>query len=154
MCIRDRISGGSSTIGGAVNLLWAGETGSRQVFSFDATTTPGSIYLNVVGSPPATLVWSGTNGSAWDTSTVNWLNAGAADKFYNFDSVVYDDASTNGNVVISGIVQPTQVVVTNSILNYTLGGGVLGGAAELVKNGSATLYSVSYTHLDVYKRQA
>ena len=134
------ISGGSSTIGGAVNLLWAGETGSRQVFSFDATTTPGSIYLNVVGSPPATLVWSGTNGSAWDTSTVNWLNAGAADKFYNFDSVVYDDASTNGNVVISGIVQPTQVVVTNSILNYTLGGGVLGGAAELVKNGSATLY--------------
>jgi autotransporter-associated beta strand protein len=134
------ISGGNSTVGGAANLLWTGETGSRQTFSFDTTTTPGSVYLDVAGSPPATLIWSGTNGSAWDTSTVNWINAGAADKFYNFDSVIFNDTSTNGNVVISGIVQPAQVVFTNSILNYSLGGGVLGGAAQLVKYGSATLY--------------
>jgi autotransporter-associated beta strand protein len=134
------ISGGGSTIGSAANFLWAGTTGSRQSFSFDTTTTPGSVYLNVGGSPPATLVWSGTNANAWDTSTVNWLNSGAADKFYNFDSVIFNDTSTNGNVVISGVVQPTQIFVTNSILNYTLGGGVLGGAALLVKSGSGTLY--------------
>jgi autotransporter-associated beta strand protein len=134
------ISGGSSTTGSAANLVWAGENGSRQTFTFDTTTTPGSVLLDVAGSPPATLVWSGTNSSAWDTSTTNWLNSGAADKFYNFDTVVFNDTSTNGNVVISGVVQPAQVLVTNSALNYTLGGGVLGGAAQLVKNGSATLF--------------
>jgi autotransporter-associated beta strand protein len=134
------ISGGSSTAGNAANLVWAGETGSRQTFSFDTTTTPGSVLLDVVGQLPATLVWSGTNGSAWDTSTTNWLNGGAADKFYNFDTVIFDDTSTNGNVAISGTVQPAQVLVTNSILNYTIGGGVLGGAAQLVKNGSGTLF--------------
>ena len=134
------ISGGSSTVGSAANLVWAGETGSRQTFSFDTTTTPGSVLLNVVGQPPAMLVWSGTNGGAWDTSTTNWLNAGSADKFYNFDTVIFDDTSTNGNVVISGAVQPAQVLMTNSILNYSIGGGVLGGAAQLVKNGSGTLF--------------
>jgi len=134
------ISGGSSTAGSAANLVWAGRTGSRQTFSFDTTTTPGSVLLNVVGSPPATLVWSGTNGSAWDTSTTNWFNGGAADKFFNFDTVIFDDTSTNGNVVISGAVQPVQMLITNSILNYALGGGVLGGAAQLVKNGSGTLF--------------
>jgi len=134
------IGGGSSTVGSAANLVWAGETGSRQTFTFDTTTTPGSVLLNVVGQPPATLVWSGTNGVAWDTSTTNWLNAGSADKFYNFDTVIFDDTSTNGNVVISGAVQPAQVLVTNSILNYSIGGGVLGGAAQLVKNGFGTLF--------------
>ena len=133
------ITGGSSTAGGAANFAWAGETASRQTFSFN-TTTPGTVLLNVAGSPPATLVWSGTNGSAWDTSTVNWLNGGAPDKFYNFDSVIFDDTATNGNVVISGVVQPGQVLVTNSILNYTIGGGGLGGTAQLIKNGSATLF--------------
>ena len=133
------ITGGSSTAGGAANLAWAGETASRQTFSFN-TTTPGTVLLNVAGSPPASLVWSGTNGSAWNTSTTNWLNGGAADKFFNFDSVVFNDSSTNGNVVISGVVQPGQALVTNSILNYTIGGGVLGGTAQLIKNGSATLF--------------
>ena len=134
------ISGGSSTIGGAANLAWAGATGTRQAFSFDTTTTPGSVFLNVVGPPPATLVWSGTNGSAWNlNNTVNWLNGGAADKFFSLDAVIFNDASTNSNVAISGIVQPGQVTVTNSILNYNLGGGVLGGSGQLVKNGSGTL---------------
>ena len=134
------ISGGSSTIGGAANLVWAGATGTRQAFSFDATTTPGSVFLNVVGPPPTTLVWSGTNGSAWDlNNTVNWLNAGAADKFFSLDAVIFNDTSTNGNVVISGVMQPSQVTVTNSILNYNLGGGVLGGVGQLVKSGSGTL---------------
>ncbi len=122
------VSGGSSTTGSAANLVWAGENASRQTFTFDTTTTPGSVFLNVVGSPPATLVWSGTNGGAWDTSTTNWFNGGAADKFYDFDTAIFDDTSTNGNIAISGVVQPAQVLITNSILNYTIGGGVLGGA--------------------------
>jgi autotransporter-associated beta strand protein len=134
------ISGGSSTIGSAANLAWAGAVGSRQTFTFDTATTPGSVLLTVAGSPPATLVWSGTNGSAWDVNnTLNWLNAGAADKFFGLDSVIFNDTSTNGNVTISGMVQPGQVTVTNSVLNYSIGGGELGGLAQLVKGGSGIL---------------
>jgi autotransporter-associated beta strand protein len=133
------ISGGSSTIGGAANLSWSGATGSRQTFSFN-TATPGTVLLNVVGSPPANLIWSGTNGSAWDVNnTVNWLNAGVPDKFFGLDSVIFDDTSTNGNVVISGVVQPGQMTVTNSVLNYSINGGELGGIGQLVKAGSGTL---------------
>jgi autotransporter-associated beta strand protein len=132
------ISGGSSIIGSAANLSWAGSSGSRQTFSFN-TATSGTVLLNVAGSPPATLVWSGTNGTAWDTSTVNWFNGGNPDIFYNFDSVIFNDTSTNGNVVIFGGVQPGQVMVTNSVLNYTISGGVLGGVGQLVKAGSGTL---------------
>ena len=134
------ISGGSSTVGSAANLAWAGATASRQTFSFDTTTMPGSVFLNVAGLPPATLVWQGTNGSAWDVNnTVNWLNAGTADKFFGLDSVIFDDTSTNGSVVISGVVQPGQVTVTNSALNYSISGGELGGAGQLLKAGSGTL---------------
>ena len=134
------ISGGGATIGNVANFVWAGATGTRQAFSFDTTTVPGTVFLVVAGSPPASLVWTGTNGGAWNVNgTVNWLNAGAVDKFYDLDSVIFNDASTNGNVVIAGAVQPGQVVVSNSVLNYSLGGGVLGGVGQLIKNGSGTL---------------
>ena len=134
------ISGGNSTVGSAANLSWAGPTGSRQNFSFN-TSTPGTVLLNVAGSPPATLIWSGTNSSAWDlNNSVNWLNSGTPDKFFNYDSVIFDDTATNGSVVISGNVQPALVLVTNSVLNYTIGGGVLDGAAQLVKSSSANLF--------------
>jgi fibronectin-binding autotransporter adhesin len=133
------ISGGASTGGGAANLAWAGSTGTRQTFSFN-TATPGTVLLTVAGSPPATLVWSGTNGSTWNVnSTVNWRNGAAADKYYDLDSVIFNDTSTNGNVAIASVVQPGVVTVSNSILNYSVGGGVLGGVGQLVKNGSGNL---------------
>jgi autotransporter-associated beta strand protein len=133
------ISGGSSTAGGAANLLWTGTSGTRQTFSFDTTSKPGSVFLTVAGLPPATLVWVGTNGSAWDVnSTINWFNGSAADKFYDLDNVIFNDTSTNGNVTISSVVQPGQVTVSNSVLNYSIG-GELGGLAQLIKSGSGTL---------------
>ncbi len=75
------ISGGSSTTGSAANLAWSGPSNTRQTVAFD-TTTPGTVRLNVSGSLPASLVWQGTNGNNWDLSTINWLNAGAPDKFF------------------------------------------------------------------------
>ena len=40
---------------------------------------------------------------------------------------------------IVGTVLPATVVVTNNVLNYTIGGGVLAGFTSLNKNGSGTL---------------
>ncbi len=133
------ISGGSATTGSAANLAWGGATGTRQSFSFD-TSMPGTVLLDVVGPPPATLIWSGTNGSTWDlNNTVNWLRAGAPDKYFDLDSVIFNDTSTNGNVVISGTVRPTQVTVMNSSLSYNFSGGVLAGTGRIFKNGAGKL---------------
>jgi autotransporter-associated beta strand protein len=137
-----------SLIEGATGLTaWSGvtdnlPTGTRQAIAVirpAAGSNPSYVRLAVTGSA-ASLVWQGTNGSAWDLSTTtNWLNGSTADEFYNLDLVRFDDTSTNGDVSITGTVQPATVLVTNNSLAYTIGGGALGGIASLTKNGSGTL---------------
>jgi len=137
-----------SLIEGATgSTAWSGvtdnlPTGTRQTFAVirpAAGSNPSYVRLAVTGSA-ASLVWQGTNGSAWDLSTTtNWLNGSAADEFYNLDIVRFDDTSTNGNVTITGTVQPATVLVTNNSRAYTIGGGVLGGIASLTKSGSGSL---------------
>ena len=130
---------GSTAWSGVANNL---PTGTRQTFAVirpAAGSNPSYVRLTVTGSA-SSLLWSGTNGSAWDLSTTtNWLNGSTADKFYNLDLVRFDDTSTNGNVSITGTVQPATVLVTNNLLNYTIGGGALGGIMNLTKTGSGTL---------------
>ena len=111
---------------------------TRQTVAFD-TSTPGTVLLNVSGSLPASLIWQGTNGNNWDLATVNWLNGNAADKFFNVDSVLFDDTSTNGNVTVATAVQPGTIVVNNNVLPYAFSGSPIAGSASLIKNGSGTL---------------
>jgi autotransporter-associated beta strand protein len=132
------ISGGSSTTGSAANLAWSAPGGTRQTVSLN-TATPGTVLLNVSGSLPASLVWSGTNGSNWDLTTTNWLNAIAADKFFNVDSVLFNDSSANGNVTVAATVQPGAIVVSNNATAYTFSGSPIVGGSSLVKNGGGTL---------------
>ncbi len=132
------ISGGSSTIGSAANLAWSGPSNTRQTVAFD-TSTPGTVRVNVSGSLPSSLIWQGTNGNNWDLTTVNWLNGGAADKFFNVDSVLFDDSSTNGNVTVATTVQPGSIVISNNALAYAFSGSAIAGSSSLVKNGSGTL---------------
>ena len=128
---------------------------TRQTFNLfraSAGANPSYVRLTVTGTA-ASLLWTGTNGSAWDLgTTVNWLNGSTADKFYNLDSVTFDDTSTNGTVNISPYTttaQPAFLTVSNNTRDYTLGGGGLGGQTALVKNGSGMLtlspYQVSTT---------
>jgi autotransporter-associated beta strand protein len=119
----------------AINL----PSGARQTFAMQSpapNTGAGYVWLVVSGSPAASLVWQGTNGNNWDTSTVNWLNGSVADTYFNLDSVLFDDTSTNGNVNVTGTLQPGQVVAANSATTYTLSGGALAGGMQFVQNGS------------------
>ena len=101
---------------------------------------PGTVLLHVSGALPAALVWSGTNSSAWDQSTVNWLHGAVADRFYNGDNVTFNDVSTNGQVVISGSVQPFSILVNNNTRTYTFEGtGSIDGGGFLTKTGSGML---------------
>jgi autotransporter-associated beta strand protein len=147
------IAGGSATAGGTTNLAWGGVNGgTRQSYTLD-TSLPGNVLLRVTnnaGVLPLTnaLVWRGTNGNFWDTATTNWQNGAAADVFYTFDPVVFNDTSTNGGVSISGVVQPGAILVSNVSRAYTISNGVLAGTAALVKSGSGALTltaSNSYT---------
>ncbi len=132
------ISGGAATSGGAANLIWGGVGGTRQTFTFD-TSTSGTVLLQVSGATSATLLWRGTNGNSWDFTTTNWLNATSADKFFNADSVLFNDTSANGNVVIGGTVQPSVITVSNAALAYNFSGGVIAGTAALQKSGTGSL---------------
>jgi autotransporter-associated beta strand protein len=132
--------------GATSSTAWSGVThnlpaGSRQTFSLErpaAGSDPSYVRL-VVNGGAASLVWRGTNGSAWDSATTNWLNGAAADRFFPFDAVRFDDSATNGVVVISGFVTPRSVIVSNTTRAYTLGGGALDGATSLIKQGGGAL---------------
>ncbi len=145
------ITGGGSTIGGSANLAWAGGTGAtRQTYGLDATT-PGAVLLRVTNNAgilplASALVWRGTNGNSWDTTTTNWLNGAAADLFYTFDPVVFNDTSTNGSVSISGTVQPGGILVSNAARTYTFSTGAMGGNSALTKSGSGMLQMASGGH--------
>jgi autotransporter-associated beta strand protein len=134
----------ASLNGSPNNLTLVYPSGGRQSYTLDTTTTPGSVLLQVGGSPPAALVWLGTNSSTWNTTVVNWLNGAVADKFYNGDSVTFNDTATNGFVSLSGSVQPFSVAVTNNNTRYVFeGGGSLDGPASLTKSGRGTLLIVN-----------
>jgi autotransporter-associated beta strand protein len=132
------INGGASTTGSAANLAWGGVTGTRQTFTFD-TSIPGAVLLSVSGSTSAALLWSGTNGNNWDFSTTNWLNTGNADKFFNTDTVLFNDTSTNGNVTIATAIQPGAITVSNSAIAYTFSGSAIAGSTTLQKYGAGSL---------------
>jgi len=132
--------------GATTSTAWSGVTqnlpaNTRQTFNLfraAAGSNPSYVRLAVTGNA-GSLVWQGTNGNNWDIVTTNWLNGAAADQYYNLDLVQFDDTSTNGNVNILGTLQPATVLVTNNLLNYTIGGGVLAGFTSLTKNGVGTL---------------
>jgi autotransporter-associated beta strand protein len=130
------ISGATNTVSSNLTLVHNLPVGTRQGLTF--STPPGAVQLDVA-APAATLVWRGTNGSAWDTTTTNWSNAGSADKFWPFDAVVFDDSSTNGIVNLTSSIQPRSLVVSNASRAYTLSGGSLDGSTSLVKQGGGTL---------------
>ena len=124
--------------GNAANLQVTGAlTNSRLTFAFD-TTSP-NVVLNVGGSLPASLTWSG-DGSAnrWDLNTsTNWNSN--TEKFNSFDTVAFDDSSTNPVVNLVGTLLPGSVTV-NTASSYTFSGsGKMSGAAALVNNGGGTL---------------
>ena len=103
------------------------------------------VIIRVTGQS-AHLLWSGAaDGSTWDLKTTqNWKNtdnANAQDKFFNGDSVTFDDsAAPNYGVSLGGTVQPGGITVNNSNGDYVIsGGGSIAGGGALVKSGTRAL---------------
>lgn len=93
------------------------------------------------------LTWTGTDGvspTAWNINGAeNWSDGVIAQKFYNGDSVTFNDTpGVNQTVAITGIVQPEAVTFNHSTIDYTLNGATgngIGGTASLTKSGTGTL---------------
>ena len=105
------------------------------------TGSSSTISVTFAGTP-ASLVWQGTSGSAWDINGAsNWDNGGSADKYFQFDNASFTDAATGTtNVVLNDTVLPGSVTFDHSAKDYTLGGtGAIGGTTALTKSGAGTL---------------
>ena len=135
------ISGATNNTASGVSFVSNLPGSTRQTFAIQSPASgsgSGYVQLAVTGSARS-LVWAGTNGNNWDNATTNWQNGAVADRYYNLDQVRFDDTATNGSITISGIVQPAVVLVTNNVLDYTIGGGVLAGVTSVTKSGSGML---------------
>jgi autotransporter-associated beta strand protein len=111
---------------------------TRQVLN--VATEANHVNLVVSGNP-ASLVWKGDgSGNAWDVvGATNWLNGATPDKFFQFDSVTFDDTTANTNVNIGTLVVPSAITV-NTAQTYTLAGtGTISGSTGITKSGAGTL---------------
>lgn len=115
---------------------------------------PSTVGNNLVFTPPApvdpkALTWRGNVSGAWDNEiTQNWVDAGAvAERFFEFDSVTFDDTATNTSVTIAagttvrpGPNAPSDSIVINANSNYSFtGGGAIVGSSSLTKTGTGNL---------------
>ena len=136
------IEGASSSTATSVTLTNNLPTNTRQTIAFSSAapgSNPSYIRLAVTGTA-ASLLWRGTNGANWDTSTVNWANGAAADIYYNLDAVTFDNTGANASGVTLGAVLTPAAITVNSSQNYSFGGtGALAGGGPLTKFGSGTL---------------
>ncbi len=112
---------------------------TRRTYTLSATSN--NLQLTVGGTGSLTITWSGgLNANAWDAATTsNWKLATANDqKFYNFDTVTFDDTGVGGTVTLAGTVSPGSTTV-NAAQNYTFtgAGGIASGS--LTKSGTGTL---------------
>ena len=106
----------------------------------EASATPSNVGI-------AGLVWTGADGTAWDTTTTNWLNGLVATTYADGDLVTFNDSAASGTVVIAGAVNPDYVLFANSNLNYVVSatGAGISGTTSLIKSnaGSLTLSSAN-----------
>jgi autotransporter-associated beta strand protein len=117
---------------------------SRLTFTVVPTaTTPNVINISVGGSGAVDLRWIGNVNNRWNVvGDANWQNTATAaqERFFNLDTVTFDDTSINPNdVELVGPLQPGSVTV-NATRNYKFAGaGSIVGGASLTKGGGGTL---------------
>lgn len=113
----------------------------------------GFVIAAVSNAPIGGHIWDGTVNGKWDIDgTANWkTNAFYTETNNQGPAVVFDDTASGPNteIILDTTVTPSAVLVSNSILNYTMSGpGGITGTGGLLKQGAGLLTlctSNSYT---------
>ncbi len=147
------VGGGSPTVLASFNGSNGANPPSGLVLSggtlFGVTAAGGASGDGTVFALALPLTWTGFTNGSWDASTVNWANpAGRSPTTYSdSSSVAFNDQNTltnsdvsNTSITISGSVSPASVTFNNTGaanggVDYTIGGGTIGGTCGLTKNG-------------------
>jgi autotransporter-associated beta strand protein len=145
----------ATTTGGPYTAL---NISTANTFFDDTTVLSGLTYYYVVAaidgagtgaysnqasanlSGVASVIWTGSSSSAWDTVTQNWATTGGSATTYS-DGVnaVFPDTASTATVTIAAGVNPAAVDFSNSSLAYTVNSTSPGisGAAQVIKSGNA-----------------
>jgi autotransporter-associated beta strand protein len=115
--------------------------GSAATAALVNDTANQTIDISVMANAAPALKWDGTVNGNWDIGvTANWqTNAYYTQSNGAGPEVIFDDTAhgTNAAIVLNGTVSPAAIVVSNSVLNYSVNGnGAIAGTAGFLKEGS------------------
>lgn len=112
---------------------------SRYTFHFD-TSQPGAVRLIVSGDPPRSLTWVGDGiANRWNVQgDANWNNGLGADRFYNLDSVLFDDTgNAQAPIRLEGALVPGTFTLAAATRTYVFTGAGAWEGGQLIVNGPA-----------------
>lgn len=105
-------------------------------------TSNGVVQVQLTAGPTTVLstTWTGATDNNWNYTTPNWLYQGVAADFVDGRSTIFDDTSTQTNILLDASpLSPSSVTVTNNSRQYTFGGTGFLSSGTLVKSGSSSL---------------
>ena len=127
--------------GSGANLVFSNGTFPGTFQGMISNDNSSTVWVVITNGPNlASAVWSGGVNNQWDTSTLNWTNAGVAVAYHDPDVVAFDDTAKTANVNVTGTFAPANWVQNNSSLNYVFSGiGNITGVSGLTLNGTGSV---------------
>ncbi len=103
--------------------------------------TNGVVQVKLTSGPIAVLAttWTGAVDNNWDLTTQNWLYQGSAADFVNGRATLFNDSTTQTNLLLDSALSPSSIAVNNSVKQYTFGGTGSLATSLLTKSGSSSL---------------
>ena len=137
----------TGTLSGIGNVTVSSDT--RYTFTLDTTSVPGSVLVSISGTA-GSLVWQGgapNAPNAWDVvTTSNWLNGASLDRFFQSDSVTFDDTATTTLVTMTAQVKPASITM-NPSGNYVFNGNGSLLAGTLAANSGSLIIANTNNNL-------
>jgi autotransporter-associated beta strand protein len=130
----------TGTLSGIGNVTLTSDT--RYTFTLDSTSIPGSVLVTISGTG-GNLVWQGgavNAPNAWDVvTTSNWLNGASLDRFFQGDSVTFDDTASTTLVTMAAQVKPASITMNPSGTYVFNGNGSLLAGTLAANSGSVVI---------------
>jgi autotransporter-associated beta strand protein len=129
-----QITSGTSTVFTDPNVTYGPTYYYEVLATTGSTTSTASQYASA--SLTGNVVWSGSAGGSWDTTTNNWLFSQTPALYEDGDTVVFSDTASATNVTVANAVRPVSVTFSNSQASYNISGASISGTGNLALTGT------------------